>query len=227
MASLKRLLRSGRTVWLAAALAVACSPAAASATSESGAPLVDDHAGAAPLGEIVIAPSGSPEDAHDASTGDARTDAEAPPSSTQDLATAEREATGQAALGSDDVVRPAVSTETITTTVGVTGDGEASVTAKASPNVVCAITASGAGRVPGLDAKQTDSTGNVIWTWTVAGTPTSSQAARVECSNADSIEVVPAKTDRGDQPERTLQRETRGPGEVHERDLERRSGPRS
>ena len=236
MASLKSLLRSGGTVWFAAALAVACSPAAAPTKSE----------------EVVIAPSESSDGAQDASTGDAPADvrsadpiadatagtaAEAPASSTQDLVTVEQEGNSQAAATDNSTAVGTVSgpqaadattSATITTTVGVSAGGEATVTAKASPNVVCAITVSGAGRVPGLDAKQTDTTGNVTWTWMVAaGTPTSSWAARVECSHSDSIDVAPTKTDRSDEPERTLQRETRGPREVHERDLERRSGPRN
>src|SRR5439155_71930 len=108
MASLKSLLRSGGTVWFAAALAVACSPAAAPTKSE----------------EVVIAPSESSDGAQDASTGDAPADvrsadpiadatagtaAEAPASSTQDLVTVERESSTQAAVASNDVVRPAVS----------------------------------------------------------------------------------------------------------------------
>ncbi len=251
MASLKGLLRSGRTIWFAAALAVACSPAAASTTSE----------------EVIIAPSESSDSAQDASTGDAPTDvhsadpiadgtagtaAAAPASSTQDLVTSEQDGTSQVAVASNDVVRPAggapattdnsttagtlsgpqaadaTTSATITTTVGVSAGGEATVTANASPNVACAITVSGAGRAPGLDAKQTDTTGKVTWTWTdAAGTPTSSWAARVECSHSESIDVAPTTTDRSDEPERTLQRETRGPREVHEKDLERRSGPRN
>src|SRR5437867_12086018 len=157
MASLKGLLRSGRTIWFAAALAVACSPAAASTTSE----------------EVIIAPSESSDSAQDASTGDAPTDvhsadpiadgtagtaAAAPASSTQDLVTSEQDGTSQVAVASNDVVRPAggapattdnsttagtlspqaadaTTSATITTTVGVSAGGEATVSANASPNV--------------------------------------------------------------------------------------------
>src|SRR5437867_6414227 len=106
MANLKSLLRGGGTVWFAAALAVACSPAAAPTKSEV----------------VVIAPSESSGGAQEASTGDAPTDvhsadpiadgtagtaAAAPASSTQDLVTAEQDGTSQVAVASNDVVRPA------------------------------------------------------------------------------------------------------------------------
>src|SRR5438093_10738452 len=123
MANLKSLLRGGGTVWFEAAVAVACSPAAESPTSESGPLFVDEHAtGAAPLEEVVIARSESSGGAQEASTGDAPTDvhsadpiadvtagtaAAAPASSPQDLVTAEQDGTSQVAVASNALSRPA------------------------------------------------------------------------------------------------------------------------
>jgi hypothetical protein len=99
----------------------------------------------------------------------------------------------------------------------------ATLTVDTAPHVTCAITVSGAGRVPGLDAKQSDPSGHIVWTWAVDATV--SGAARVECTTNTQSVVVTPKVERieSDQPDVQTKSDDHRPATLPrlERDTER------
>lgn len=217
MTMLKKLLRDGRALGLAALVAVACSPAAAAVLPTVEDRFVDEHV-AAVASQDLDAATGA-----DVATGpDAAALALTSRAEDSQATSSEQAPAAEPVATPRDAVLPPTAGDTTTTTNTTTTVSDsapavtlaaishlsvsttaATLTVETAPHVTCAITVSGAGRVPGLDAKQSDASGHIVWTWAVAGTITG--AARVECTTSSQSIVLTPKLERADSDQHDLQ----------------------